>query len=249
MRVLVCDDESICLEAICASIQRWRVQRGAEGIVVSSYRSSEELLDALDRAQPFDLAFLDIQFPGELSGLELAEYLRRIDEQLLIVFTTNYEKYAMDGYKVNALRYLQKPPGDLQIFECLDIAYRQWRLCNECALTLMEGGNAYRIAYKFFLYAESKAHYIDIHLAHQEETIRVRMKLSELLKRVPESMIVQCHRGFAVNLQYVQKITRKYIELCNGTAIPVGRNYWENTMMRFKALYEGEDHAHSLDLI
>lgn len=247
MRILVCDDESIYMEAVCASIQRWRVQRKAAGLTISAYPSSEELKDTLEQAMPFDLAFLDIQFPGEMNGLELAEYLRKNNEQILIVFTTNYEKYAMDGYKVNALRYLQKPLCDVQIFECLDIAYRQWKLFHECSLTLLDGWNAYRIAHKSFLYAESKSHYIDIHLAHQEETIRVRMKFAEMLKRLPESMFVQCHRGFAVNLLYVQKITRKYIELCDGSTIPVGRNYWENTMMRFKALYQGEGHEYPLE--
>lgn len=249
MRILVCDDETIYLEAVCASIQRWRTQREVSGIVISTYRSSEELLDTLEQALPFDLAFLDIQFPGEMNGLELAEHLRKINEQLLIVFTTNYEKYAMDGYKVNALRYLQKPLSDLQIFECLDIAYRQWKLCHERFLTLLDGRNAYRIAHKSVIYAESKAHYIDVHLVHQEETIRVRIKFSELLKRLPEPVFAQCHRSFTVNLLYVQKITKKSIELSDGTLIPVGRNYWEGIMMRFKALYEGEDHEHSLDFV
>lgn len=73
------------------------------------------------------------------------------------------------------------------------------------------------------------------------------MKFSELLKRLPGSLFVQCHRSFVVNLLYVQKITKKTIELCSGANIPVGNNYWENTMMRFKALYQGEGHEYPLE--
>ncbi len=247
MRVLVCDDESLYLDAISASIQRWRMQRKVNGIIVSTYRSSEDLLEVLERALPFDLAFLDIQFPGELSGLALAESLRKTNEQVLIVFTTHYEKYAMEGYKVNALRYLQKPVSDTQIFECLDIAYRQWKLCCDRYLTLIDSQQVCRIAYKSILYIESQAHYVDIHLAHRDETPRFRMKLLEVLNKLPEEMFAQCHRSFAINLLYVQRISRKSIVLSDGATVPVSARFWENVLLRFKTLFQGASNEHFLE--
>lgn len=249
MRILICDDESLYSDAICASIDRWLVDRKTSGVVVSTYRSSEDLLEEIEQSLPYDLVFLDIQFPGELNGLMLAEYLRKINEQGLIVFTTHYEKYAMEGYKVSALRYLQKPVSDTQFFECLDIAYRQWKLWSNRCLTFVDSQQIYRIAYKSILYMETEAHYVHIHLTHGEETLRTRMKLSEIMAKLPETTFVQCHRSYMVNLMYVQRISRKEIALSGGIHLPISPHYWEMILTRFKALFQGEKDEHFLDSI
>ncbi len=94
--------------------------------VSQAFASSEELLYAWENVLEMDMLFLDIQIPGEMSGLEVAKAIRKVDSQICIAFTTSYSEYACEGYSVSALRYLRKPIADEQLFECLDIAYQQW---------------------------------------------------------------------------------------------------------------------------
>lgn len=74
MRIVICDDEAISISAVQGMIDIWRARNGTEAISMAVYTSSEELPGALGNAVPFVLAFVDIQFPRELSE-EYPEYL------------------------------------------------------------------------------------------------------------------------------------------------------------------------------
>ncbi len=249
MRIVICDDEALSFSTVKTLIQRWKVKNSIESISVSIYESSEELLNVLNNAIPFDVAFLDIQFPRELSGLQLAEYLRQTNENMQIVFVSNYGHYAIEGYKASALRYLQKPITEAQVFECLDISYRQWLFRQGSCVVLMDNKQAVKIDPKSIIYAETQGHYIEIHLATMENIVHIRMKLAELLKLLPSEIFVQCHRCYIVNLLHIQRITRTSILLLNGTSIPISARSWENVMLQFKKLFQGENNEYALDSI
>lgn len=241
MRILICDDEKQYCDAIRASVGRWAAKQSPLVIHVDTYSSSEDMLESLRHKVVYDIAFLDIQFPGEMNGLQVARELRALNEQMVIVFISNYEKYAVDGYKVNALRFFYKPVTDSQIFECLDIAYRQWRLLIDTYLLVESKQQMCRIPYRSILYIESRAHYISIHSANEEKGgISVRRRLADIMDDLPSEMFVQCHRSFVVNLLFVQKISRKQIVLTDGTEIPISPRNRDDVLMRFKYFYQGD---------
>lgn len=161
MRILVCDDERFYIDAVLGAIGRWKAVHPNASLLVSSYNSSEDIYEEWCSAPPYDMAFLDIQFPNEMTGLSLAHRLRCLNEHMSIVFVTNYEEYAIQGYKVNALRFLPKPIEDKDIFECLDIAYRQWVNVHDMSMLVSSNSSIYRIPYKAILYMESHAHYVN----------------------------------------------------------------------------------------
>ena len=240
MRILICDDEKQYSEAIEAAISRWARQRSVSVLHIDTYTSSEDMLDSLRNKVVYDIAFLDIQFPGEMNGLQAARELRSLNEQMIIVFISNYEEYAVDGYKVNALRFFYKPVLDDQVFECMDIAYRQWRLLMDTYLLVENKQQIYRIPYRSILYIESQAHYISIHSVHEDQNgITVRKKLAEIMNALPVEMFVQCHRSFLVNLIFVQKITGKQIVLTDGTEIPMSPRNKDDVLTRFKYFFQG----------
>ena len=183
MRILICDDEIHYTNAIKESIERWKRITRNDSITYDIFRSSEDMLDSLRNQTIYDLVFLDIQFPTELNGLQVATQLRMLNDQVVIVFVSNYDEYAIDGYKVNALRFLTKPISDSQVFECLDIAYRQWQITSSNSVIILETKQQiHRVAYKSIVYIESRAHYLDIHTLNTEKaTITVRRKIGEIL--------------------------------------------------------------------
>ena len=240
MRILICDDEQQYTDAILACVRRWCAARSFAAAVIDTFASSEDMLDALKSRKIYDLAFLDIEFPGEISGLQLAGELRHLNAQMNIVFISNYEQYAVDGYKVNALRYLFKPVNDAQIFECLDIARRQCELAKDSFLLVEDNQQLCRMSYQSILFIESVAHYVRIHFVDGEhETITARKRLAELLKVLPAEMFVQCHQSFIVNLLYVQSIGRRDVVLSDGKSIPLSPRKGVELLTRFKSFYQG----------
>lgn len=238
MRIIICDDEQEYIDLITASVNRWCEAQHVQIQPLVVYRSSEDAMEGLENGSSFDLAFLDIQFPGELSGLELARRLRDGNEHMSIVFATNFKDYALEGYKVNALRYLLKPVEDVQVFECLSIAYRQWKLLQNEAILLDAPDQVYHVLFKSISYLESKGHYVHVYLA-DGKSIRVRGKLTELLEQMPAEQFVQCHRSYVVNLFYVQSISRTAIMLSDASEVPVSRQYWEKVLSGFRFLFQG----------
>lgn len=76
MRILICDDEKQCIDAIYTAIHRWSAKHSLSAIHVDTFSSSEDMLESLRNKVIYDVAFLDIQFPGEMNGLQLARELR-----------------------------------------------------------------------------------------------------------------------------------------------------------------------------
>ena len=236
MRITICDDEPFYMEAINASIGRWSMKHGVP-VHVRMCQSSEDLLSEIEKQIPDDVYFLDIQFPGEVTGLFLAQEIRKRNEHSIIVFTTNYEDYAIEGYKVNALRYLQKPIMDVQIYECLDIAYHQWALLHDTYLVFESGRMAHRIAYKSVYYVESKAHYIEIHTIGNNNVIEIRCKLNDFMEKLPDEMFKRCHRSYVVNQMYVQSIGRNEVVLTGQERLPISTKYREDLLNGFRSLF------------
>ena len=240
MRILICDDE----QRFCAEVQRvveeWKASKDIESVFVDVYNSSEDLLEDIRNKPPYDLAFLDIQFPGEMNGLELAKLIRARNEQISIVFISNYEEYAVDGYTVSALRFFYKPVKSDQIKECLDIAWHQYHLTMGSFVMVESKQQLIRLPYKSIRFVESRAHYLEIHLTDTEESsIVIRRKLPEFLPELEAEMFVQCHRSYIVNLMYVQKIEKAAITLTDGTYVPIHIKYRENVFRAFRAFYQG----------
>lgn len=234
MRVVICDPDHLYVNSVVASIKRWQAMHSCSKLSIFAYTSSEDLLEYADRMQPFDLAFLDIQFPSELSGLVLAQKLRMQNDQITTVFITNHEEYAIDGYKVSAWRFMKKPLTDASIFECLNFARRQLESLQGSSLLVSNSRLIYKISYISILYIESRAHYIYIHTLEKDRTVTVREQLPILHASLPEDIFIRCHRSYVVNLHHIRCMTKRSVILFDGNDVPVSNTYWESACNSFK---------------
>ena len=123
MRIVVCEDEPFYQTAIAEAIERWQSASGHTDVELSVFSSSEDVLEAIEHEAEIDLLFVDIQIPGEMSGIDLARRIREACLDMTIVFCTNYNEYVFDGYTVNALRYLKKPVSQEDINYCCSYVY------------------------------------------------------------------------------------------------------------------------------
>lgn len=227
MIIVICEDNIEHSDAITASIKRWQTQTKHQNIVVSAYNSSEDLFEAWQNGLHIDLLLLDIKIESEMSGMDLAKEIRKRDTLMIIAFITNFDTFAIEGYTVDALRYLKKPVNDPQMFECLSIAYERWYLRQGKSLVFGTKNQRYVMSYADIIYAEALSHSIKICSAGK--TIpEIRHGFSDFVSKLPKGLFLRCHKSYVVNLMYVQSVLSLEIVMCNGERIPIGEKYAEN---------------------
>ena len=158
-----------------------------------TFHSAEDLLETLSHKVMCDILYLDINMPDGLSGYELAKKIRTVDQQIAIVFVTNNHDYAINGYQLNILRYIPKPFTDQQIYETLDIVFKQLQLLEGHKIVVTTKGQQLVIPYREILYIESQGHNLKIFTISRLNYIQVRSKVSEMIKQLDTKLFIQTH--------------------------------------------------------
>ena len=120
MKIAICDDEREFLENVGLAIETYLNEKGLE-YNIDLYNSGKVIMELRENIVSYDVVFLDINMP-EVSGLEVAEWIRTYSDNVNIVFITAIISYAIQGYKYNAVRYILKNERQLKasIYECMD---------------------------------------------------------------------------------------------------------------------------------
>lgn len=239
MHVVICEDESYYQDAVVRAVKKWSISTGHHDIRCSVFPSSEDLLDCWEKGMHIDLLFLDIEIPGELNGMALAQKIRASEQQLSIVFVTNYDNYVYEGYAVNALRYLRKPVREPEIFACMESAYQHFRLLTNDRFMIDSADQHYALRYSEIIYIEAQAHYLSFHLGSIDSTPKLRATIKEVQQSLPPELFVQCHRSFIVNLLYIHRFTKENVLMSTGQTLPVSQTYFSKLHTAFSQYYQG----------
>ena len=194
------------------------------------YGSGLEALKALSQ-EPVDLLFLDIQMP-ELSGMEMS---RLLPEETRVIFTTAFEQYALDSYKVNALDYLLKPISYTDFLTAAHKALKWYELCHREAASLPSEESRESIfvksEYKLIqielrqiLYVEGLKDYVKIYVEGESKPILSLMSMKNLEEMLPADRFVRVHRSFIVQPEKIKVIERGRI-VFGREYIPISDNY------------------------
>jgi DNA-binding LytR/AlgR family response regulator len=191
-----------------------------------------EALSYLEEAE-VDLIFLDIQMP-ELSGLELS---RIITKKSRIVFTTAFNSYALDGFRVNALDYLLKPFNYDEFLRAANRA-REWyqltqklktrkSVSNNSSIFVKTGYKLVKIDLNDIICFEGLKDYIKIHLSSAQSPILTLMSLKALEGELPPADFLRIHRSFIIALNKITKIEKGHVEISGGLRIAIAGHYRE----------------------
>lgn len=173
----------------------------------------------VDYKPDYDVILMDIEMP-HMSGLEVAQKLREVDEDVCLIFVTYMAKYAIEGYAVRALDFLLKPMEytnfSMKLKRALE--YRDKLQKNELILNTSNGMQRIRI--DDICYVEVMNHTLVYHTLKGELTERGVIKdREELLEQYD---FARCNNSFLVNLRYVQSMTTGTVVVQDHT-IPIGR--------------------------
>jgi DNA-binding LytR/AlgR family response regulator len=223
LNCVVADDEPLALELITGYIERMPFLN-----LLKSCSNAYEVMDVAKNTQ-IDLAFLDIQMPS-LNGLELA---RAIDPKTLLVFTTAFDNYAIEGYKVNAIGYLLKPFNFEEFYDAATKAQNVFETRNsqqsntsDPFIFVKTEYRIQRIEFCNILYIEGLKDYVKIYLQNQLKPVVSLMSMKSINEHLPQSQFMRVHRSFIVNLSKIQTIERSRI-LFGDVYVPVSDNYKE----------------------
>ena len=194
--------------------------------LVGVYNSAVEAIRTL-RSEPVDLLFLDIQMP-ELSGLEFATIL---PPETFIIFTTAFDRYAIDSYKVNTVDYLLKPIAYDNFLKAADKALRlivdsrkQATYAADRFIYVKSDYKLVRIDLDDIMYIEGVKDYVRIVLSNSSQPVMCLMNMRTLEEYLPTPEFLRVHRSYIVHMSKVQSIDR-FRFVFGDTYIPISESY------------------------
>ncbi len=233
IKSIAIDDEPLALGLVSSFIEKTPFLK-----LTGKYSSAVEALSTIHN-QDIDLIFLDIQMP-DLTGIELARVLEKKENKTpKIIFTTAFNQFALEGYRVDAIDYLLKPFNYEEFLRAATKAKAYIELVLKAAqnfntpepkdefLFLKVEYQMYRILYDDVLYIEGLKDYVKVHLKSETKPLLSLTSLKALEEKLPSTKFMRVHRSFIVNLDQISAITKNSIQIDNNT-IPVSDQYKEN---------------------
>ncbi|HBB72451.1 MAG TPA: DNA-binding response regulator [Ruminococcus sp.] len=215
MRIAVCDDEQRFLDDISGIIED--IYKSLD-IITERFTDGNELLKSF-RSAPYDLVFLDIEMP-DMDGISLAEKLREMSNEVSIVFLTGHVEYAINGYEVNALRYLTKPADRRKVKDVIDKVMGD--LNKDKIIWIRTDMGEMKLKLSDILFIESQNQNVVINTSLDSYSVRGNMNDYEA-NLTPEGFF-RIHRSYLVSLGKIQRVSEKDVIMDDGTSLPVSRS-------------------------
>lgn len=202
IRVAIVEDTLTDADHLTNLLNEFQKEHSDIDFVYSRYENPNVFLDEFQKNR-FDIVFMDFDMPY-LNGLETSQKLRKIDENVIIIFNTSFAQYAVQGYFVSALGYLVKPIKKEYLNSLLKTALKIIN-CNNITKTfaIKTKDSTIFIQDASIIYIEVNAHKIIYHTTQGDYLSNGSMK--SLLKEVPETFQL-CNQSYLVNLRHVKKI-------------------------------------------
>lgn len=177
-----------------------------------------------------DLMFLDIEMP-KLSGLD---YLKRSTVDPLVILTTAFPEYALEGYELDIIDYLLKPIAFNRFLKAVQKAreYNELRhsntvVTNPTYLFVRSEKRIEKVELKDILYIESFGNYVNIHTGQKK--IVAYLTLKGLESQLPAQEFIKIHQSFLVSFSHISAIEGNQVFIDN-KPLPISRNYRESVM-------------------
>jgi DNA-binding LytR/AlgR family response regulator len=225
IRCVAIDDEPLALKVL-----EDYIKQAPFLVLIEKFTNPVKAFNYLSENES-DLLFVDIQMP-DLSGLEMVSKLRY---KPLIIFTTAYSEYALEGFKADAIDYLLKPIDYPDFLKAVTKA-KEWYSTkldknldiqsNKDFLFIKSGHKIIRINFNDILYIQGMSEYVKIFL-NTGKPIMSLLSLKSLEAQLPEKMFMRVHKSYIVNLQKIKIIERNEIVNDDGTTIRVSQQYKE----------------------
>lgn len=185
---------------------------------------------------PVDLLFLDIQMPSA-NGID---FYKSLSTSAMVIFTTAYSQYAIDGFNVNAIDYLLKPYTYTRFLQAAGKAQQLFQQQQHSSssvqapryLLIRADYSLVKVMLDSILYVEGLDDYLKIHVSDGKPVV-ARMTMKAMLEKLPADKFARVHRSFIVAIDKIESIRNKMISICE-QQIPIGSKFEEEFHQRLQ---------------
>ena len=240
IRCLAIDDEPLALQQLTTYIQKVPFLE-----LAAQCQSALEARKFLEQ-DSVDAIFCDINMP-DLNGMD---FVKSLQAPPLIVFTTAYSEYAVEGFKVNAVDYLLKPFGLDDFRRAANrIKERQESVSTNiqhptpntqpATLFVKTDYRMVKINIPDIRYIEGMSEYLKIYLEGEDKPIITLLSMKKIESRLPENFM-RIHRSYIVNLHKIQEVNKNRIIMDAETFLPIGDIYKESFQLYLDTMFLGK---------
>lgn len=238
LKIAICDDEEVFAQHLKQIVGRLLDEKLIQH-EIHLFGSGEEFVTLnLDMAN-YRIVFLDINME-ELDGISTAKRLRELCKDTFVVFVTAFINYALDGYKVEAIRYLLKNSSNFD------------KSVSECIEAILEKMHYEAVIHKFpfkegtkevnedsIVYIESNLHELCFYIMKQVlEAHRLDDTLNHIESNLDNTKFVRIHQSYLVNMKYVKSMRLQKALLIDGRELPIAKTRYKN-VRKIYANYKG----------
>lgn len=197
--------------------------------VLEKFNSPVDVPDFLKK-HDVNLIFSDIQMP-EMLG---TQFIRNLENPPLVIFTTAYHQYALEGFELNAIDYLMKPIRKERLAAALkkveDQLYFREKLkveAEENYILINVEYQKVKLLFEEIIYIEGLKDYVKIYLENRVHPVLTRSNLRGMETKLPEKLFARIHNSFIINKQKITSFQQSKVFLSK-IELPVGKTYVEN---------------------
>ena len=223
IRCQIVDDEPLAINVIKKFLEQFQ---GSE--VVSTCENAMDAFSYISE-NPVDLLFLDINMPA-LNGLD---FLKSLKKPPLVIITSAYRDYAVEGFELNVLDYLVKPISFQRFLKAMDKANTALRETPvQAVVTVPESSKAFvflkvdkkmvKVYLDEILYIESLKDYVRVRTVYED--LVTHQNLNSMAKILPSDDFIRIHKSYTISVDKVKSIEGNCVEIAS-KLLPIGRNF------------------------
>ena len=221
IKCVAIDDEPMALEVIKKFAQR------LGDMEITTFTNPLAGIDHVVRTKP-QLLFLDVKM-GNVSGVELA---KQLPAGTMLIFTTAYAQFAVDGFDLNAIDFLHKPFSFSRFEKAVNKVKQVIKLVNYSAAPPLDGEEiTVKVEYKnvkimlsSIVYIQAMDNYVKI-FTTDAKPVLTQMSMKALEAMLPQHEFVRIHKSYIVPRHRITTYSRTQLTLSDGSTVPVGRAY------------------------
>ena len=227
IKCIAIDDEPLALKQLSTYIEK--------SDDLELVKACTSVLDAMSLVMDgkIDTMFIDINMP-DLNGLD---FVRSLTSPPLVVFTTAYSEYALEGFKVDATDYLLKPFGQAEFERAASKVRKRFMARNITTVSKVDDDDTIffktdykivRISIKDIRYVEAMSEYLRIHFRDDIRPIVVLLSMKRMEETLAGYPFMRVHRSYIINLNEIREVYKSRILLDDEIDVPIGDSYRDN---------------------
>lgn len=225
-RIAICDDSKYDMEELSSALESLH----SEGIEyeLSYYSNGLKLIKDFEEGKRYHLLILDMVMEP-INGIDTAIKIRENDVSMPILIVTSTMEFALEGYRVNAWRYLTKPINEEKFLHEVREIYHSLSQKDQSYFVIENDSGMTKLHLDDILYFDSNLHTITVHTVKQNFSFRGTIRKIE--EEYAPSGFFRIHKSYVVNLRHIHRVSKLSVVMVNGETLDLSK-------LRAAALHE-----------